>query len=256
MKGGAVSSPLSHAVFILDARSPHHGHSPFLPTHYILLPGIQGWLGRTPLLPCRYFVHSLASRTTYSLRLRPRPPSLATSTRPPTHLAGQGYAHMESNHGNCFPSAWIWCNAIGPDRAVSLLMVGGKFEIGPSAPTTWILTLRSPRFNWVFRTTDLDEVNAHLQYTTGTLQVQARSRCGRRRLTVSLCAPVGSFGAPIYVPTAQGFSCQPGCRESFTGKAIIRAVDEGEGGGGRIVREETHEVPLAALELGGEMQRL
>lgn len=23
---------------------------------------LQGWLGRTPLLPCRYFVHSLASK--------------------------------------------------------------------------------------------------------------------------------------------------------------------------------------------------
>jgi hypothetical protein len=34
-------------------------------------------------------------------------------------------------------------------------MVGGKFEIGPMAPTTWVIGYRSPRFNWDFRTTDL-----------------------------------------------------------------------------------------------------
>lgn len=35
---------------------------------------MQGWLGMTPLLPCRYFVHSLASKTSYALRIRGREP--------------------------------------------------------------------------------------------------------------------------------------------------------------------------------------
>jgi len=72
-----------------------------------------------------------------------------------------------------------------------------------------------------------------------------------------MVAPAGSFGSPIYVPTPGGFSCLPGCRESFTATAHIKAVDGGgEGGGKRIVLEETYEVPLAALELGGDLQRL
>lgn len=222
--------------------------------------GPEGWLGSTPLLPCHYFVHSLASRTTYRLRLRNKPSSSSSSPPSPppsSHLSGQGYAHMESNYGNHFPSGWLWCNAVSPQREVKLLMVGGKFEIGPTAPTTWIVAFRSPRFEWTFRTTDLDKITARLDYSTRTLRLEARSRCGRRRIEVMMVAPPGSFGPPLYVPTRRGFSCLPGCRESFTATAHIKAVDEGgRGGGRRIVLEEVCEVPLAALELGGALQRL
>ncbi len=88
-------------------------------------------------------------------------------------------------------------------------------------------------------------------------RLEAQSRCGRRRMEVVMVAPPGSFGPPLYVPTPGGFSRLPGCRESFTATAHINAVDEGgHGAGKRIVLEETYEVPLAALELGGDLQRL
>lgn len=37
-------------------------------------------------------------------------------------------------------------------------------------------------------------------------------RAGRKRLEVEITAPEGSFGSPIYVPTPEGFSSEPGCR--------------------------------------------
>jgi hypothetical protein len=70
---------------------------------------------------------------------------------------------------------------------------------------------------------------------------------------VEVCAPEGSFGSPIYVPTPTGFSNIPGCRESFTAKAFIRAYDTSSP---RMKVTEEHEIELAALEFGGDMQRL
>lgn len=255
--------------------------------------GPEGWLGKTPLLPCRYFVYSMASRTSYRLRIRNRggggggggngsggggagsslsSPSIAgpgasasssseataTSSGPTGGrmelISGRGFAHMESNYGNYFPRGWIWVNAIAPHRDVKLVMVGGKFEIGPSAPTSWVIGYRSPRFHWNFRTTDLDIVTANMSYSTRTLTLRARSRCGRHSLEVEVVAPEGSFGSPIYVPTPAGFSCLPGCRESFSATARIRAVDKTTSPA--IVLTEEHEIPLAALECGGDLQRL
>eukprot|EP00968_Pinguiococcus_pyrenoidosus_P006766 scaffold447_cov307-Pinguiococcus_pyrenoidosus.AAC.46 len=36
--------------------------------------GPEGWLRQTPFLPCHYFVYSMASRSTYAVRLRSGPP--------------------------------------------------------------------------------------------------------------------------------------------------------------------------------------
>ena len=77
---------------------------------------------------------------------------------------------------------------------------------------------------------------------------------GKHRLEVNVTAPESSFGSPIYVPTPSGFSCLPGCRESFTARARIKAVDESTAP--EIALTEEHEVELAALEFGGDLQRL
>lgn len=319
--------------------------------------GPEGWLGHTPLLPCRYFVYSLASRTSYRLRIRNNNnrgggASGATSaggvgssaspvvssagpaaTSPPSNappellkpamagaggsggggggggggmgvfgvgggrtevISGRGFAHLESNYGNHFPRGWIWVNCIAPHREVKLVMVGGKFEIGPAAPTTWVIGYRSPRFHWNMRTTDLDVVQADVDYSARSLRLVARSRCGacidvgggwsvggdlekkvrarilthtctpqppgrkpqigKHRLEVNVTAPESSFGSPIYVPTPTGFSCLPGCRESFTARARIKAVDASTAP--EIALTEEHDVELAALEFGGDLQRL
>ncbi len=206
--------------------------------------GPEGWLGHTPLLPCRYFVYSLASRTSYRLRIRnrtgggssgagggggaasanpvwgpPTAPAFATGAAADPKVAmagssgnsgssggsgagggggmgmfgvgggrtevlsGRGFAHLESNYGNHFPRGWIWVNCISPHRDVKLVMVGGKFEIGPAAPTTWVIGYRSPRFQWNLRTTELDVIKADVDYSTRSLYLVARSRCGASHRT-------------------------------------------------------------------------
>jgi hypothetical protein len=83
----------------------------------------QGWLGSTPLLPCHYFVHSLGSRVTYRLRMKGRDLSgpLDQSPARVMEMQGQGWAHMESNHGNHFPAGWIWAQCVSQLRDVKLV---------------------------------------------------------------------------------------------------------------------------------------
>ena len=158
-------------------------------------------------------------------------------------------------------------------------MVGGRFEIGPTSPRTWVIGYRSPRFQWNFRTTDLDCVTSIVNYSQRSLTLTAESRCGmwpiieydvsklmvhcmyvcmyvcttgRHRLEVTIKSPEGSFGPPIYVPTHSGFSCIPGCRESFTATANVKAYDTSSA---KIVLSEEYEIELAALEFGGNLQR-
>ena len=57
----------------------------------------------------------------------------------------------------------------------------------------------------------------------GALHLNAASCDGRRRLSLSLAAAPSSFGAPIPVPTPQGFSAQPGCRESYAATLQLAA---------------------------------
>ena len=86
--------------------------------------GPEGWLARTHLLPCHYFVHSFGSPATY--RLAPPAPQRAqrdrrgggggggavTSGAVPV-LSGHALAHMERNYGVSFPEGWVWGQAIG-----------------------------------------------------------------------------------------------------------------------------------------------
>jgi len=133
------------------------------------------------------------------------------------------------------------------------VLTGGKFEIGLLQPTSWVIGYRSPRFDWNFRTTDFDVVKAHVDYTSRKLELEAVSRNGNRRLWITMEAPEGSFGSPIYVPTPRGFSCIPGCRESFVATAKIVAEDVSTT---RMKIREEHTIELSALEFGGMMQRL
>jgi hypothetical protein len=64
------------------------------------------------------------------------------------------------------------------------IIVGGKFQIGCVTPTSWVIGYRSPRFNWNFRTTDLDDVTADVDYTRRRLKLTAVSgKRGRMMLS-------------------------------------------------------------------------
>ena len=224
--------------------------------------GPEGWLGRTGLLPCHYFVHSFGSPSTYAVwhgGLRAR------------HLGGHALTHVERNYGTSFPTGWAWAQASAPAGRAFLVLTGGRFVIGPLTTASYVIGLRAglhQTLRWDFRTTDLDRVFDVRRPCEGTLFVNATSRDGRRRLEVLLAAPPQSFGGPIMTPNAAGeFSAQPGCRESYAAVAHVWAwTTEPRGSESNAVLSARPEqpvasatqlradIPLAVLEWGGDYQ--
>jgi hypothetical protein len=193
--------------------------------------GPEGWLGRTPLLPSRYFIHSVGSRVEYAVRLDGRT------------LEGRGAAHIECNYGNFFPRGWVWAQAIGPGNATSLSLVIGRIVIGPIEPfiATFYLRRADGR-TAVFRTTDLDRVRYDLDGVRKVARLDFVSRFTRRRATLRIEARDPAFHK-VFTPTPGGMSDQPGCEETYT--AVATATYEDDGG------RETHVFPLTAFEFGG-----
>lgn len=209
--------------------------------------GPEGWLRRAAqLLPCHYFVHSVGSRCRYEL-------TAGSGLSQRAHrVNGEGFAHIEGNHGRFFPSGWIWSHAIAANNSASFSLALGKFAIAGLTPTTCILYLR--RANGrpiVFRTTDLDSIRYVTDRATGTLELNATSLFKNRRLSLVI-RPAGNaaaaFKTRVQVPTALGFSNRPGCLETYTATATIKLskLIGGQAGDG-----EVYEFPLTALEYGG-----
>ena len=217
--------------------------------------GPEGWLSRTQLLPCHYFVHTFGSRATYELR---------HSGNRALHLAGTSFAHIERNWGDAFPSGWVWAQASARAGSAFLVLTGGRFVIGPLTVDSYVIGLRIPRrtaihagwegssaLSWDFRTTDLDRVSDVRRPCDGLLALNATSRDRRRRLELLLTAAPASFGARIPVPTlTDGFSANPGCRESYKAHLTIRLYGTEVEGSGPVVID----AQMAVLEFGGEYQ--
>lgn len=230
--------------------------------------GPEGWLARTGLLPCHYFVHTFGSGVEYSLnkgrsaRL-PRAAHAAHAT-----ISGSALAHIERNYGDAFPTGWVWAQAAAPSGKAYVVLTGGRFVIGPLTTESYVIGLRARAeggtngtlggdgelLSWDFRTTDLDDITDMRRPCEGMLAINATSRSGRRRLELVLRARPRSFGAPIYVPTSHaGFSNDPGCRESNTATLTLSAWQT-ERRGELGVRRLHTEIPLAVLEFGGDRQ--
>ena len=91
---------VSDVSLVANMSSPRVPWSPSHPD----TAGPEGWLARTRLLPCHYFVHSFASPATYTLR-RPRGTIGASAD-------GGATAHIERNWGRSFPTGWTWAQAL------------------------------------------------------------------------------------------------------------------------------------------------
>ena len=112
--------------------------------------GPEGWLGRTGLLPCHYFVHSFASPAAYELSIpelsfpagrrtsrSPAASSAGAASRPGVRAGARGQrrtlrgvasTHVERNYGDAFPLGWVWAQVCidtytGRERCVYLLDV-------------------------------------------------------------------------------------------------------------------------------------
>ena len=237
--------------------------------------GPEGWLSRTGLLPCHYFVHSFASPTAYVLQ---------HATLSPPRLGSRALTHMERNYGEAFPTGYTWAQASSRQDGAFLVVTGGLFVVGPLTTLTYIIGLRVPGrtsgrggyqaesrkigeggaasgagsahggLAWDFRTTDLDRMRAVRRPCDGTLSLNATSRDGRRQLIVLLAAPPDTFGEPMPIPTHGGFSSQPGCRESYAATAHVVALRRASRASRRWEQALRLTVPLAALEFGGSWQ--
>ena len=207
-------------------------------------PGPEGWaeyLGK--LLPCHYYVQSFGSEADYEID--------GGLGGPP--VGGHGLAHLETNWGTTFPEAWVWAQAVG-ERAdlgkAALLVTRMELRLGPLVTTQSVVALRAGNLSWSFRDVDLDRVNMSADGCAGTLLLDAASphliagRPPAQQLRIAFRAPPLSFSAPLYIPTPDGFSNQPGSVESYAALAEVQAYAHGA-----LVLQL--EVQLAALEFGG-----
>jgi hypothetical protein len=171
-------------------------------------------------------------------------------------IMGKGFCHIEGNHGTFFPSGWTWSQAIAEQNRGSLSLVAGKFQIGLLSPINVVFFLRIGEKRWIFRTTELDRVKYRIDAVKGTVHVITTAASGMTRVELKITAlqPFErAFSPRIYVPTPQGFTNDPGCRETYTATAtaVCSAYNQ-------ITKEyeETDRCtfPLTALEYGGIFQ--
>jgi hypothetical protein len=237
--------------------------------------GPEGWLGYTSLLPCHYFVHSVGSDCTYSLSLPvqnekrgsdrgqsddkgdPNRPLIPDETVRNVLCSGTGYSHIEGNHGSFFPSGWVWSQSISPVNNASFSLTGGKFEIGFLTPVTFILFVRTGGATKIFRTTGFDAFSYDLDGVRGTAKLTAYSFSGKDRVDLVIQSKSsvsgGSFGAPLYIPTAKGFSNTPGCVETYTADALLTLYEQDKSTS-EYVEKGRFTFPLTAFEFGGSFQ--
>mmetsp|Transcript_15599 Transcript_15599/g.19982 ORF Transcript_15599/g.19982 Transcript_15599/m.19982 type:complete len:483 (+) Transcript_15599:73-1521(+) len=208
--------------------------------------GPEGWISKASfLLPCHYFVHSLASPTSYTMKITNGSGELSDKI-----IHGKGHTHMEANYGDSFPEGWSWAQGVSEDGKIQFILTGGKFVIGPFTTNTWIIGFRSEAYQLNYRTTDcFNSIKANVSCTTKELHLVATSPLHPHiTFSIDICvAPEKEFSEPIYVPTKTGFSDCPGCIESYAANAKVRIHEH------NTLVEEIH-LPHSALEFGGIFQ--
>ena len=148
---------------------------------------------------------------------------------------------MSPSLSSFFPSGWIWAQGVTCGNKESLSVVAGKFTVGMVSPLNFIVHYRyhdgrdSQRIT--FRSTDGHRFRYRMDGVGGRASIVMTSFLSKRKLVLTL-APQGggglsdlsTFGNPIYIPTAKGFSNRPGCKETYTAVASIRYYQRREGG--------------------------
>ena len=180
--------------------------------------------------------------------------------------SGSGFTHIEGNHGSFFPSGWVWSQAIKESNTASFSLTGGKFEIGLFAPITFILFVRIGEITKIFRTTGLDKISYDVDGVSGHVKLTAYSLSKIDKIELIITThhieensmegnlrKEGSFGHPLYIPTADGFKNIPGCIETYTASANLTLYQFDRKISSYI---ETNKIqfPLTALEFGGTFQ--
>ena len=179
----------------------------------------------------------------------------------PERICGRGWAHIEGNHGTFFPEGWVWAQAVNEDNSASMSLVMGKFKIGVVAPLSTVLYVRSAKHTRIFRSTDLDKIKVErIDHSCGEVALTAVSPRDGSKVEVIIKGSSSwwvSDALPIHIPTATGFSRDPGCKETYSATAKIRCYRQVNARRDvvSILRpeyelEEELEFPMTALEFG------
>lgn len=202
-----------------------------------LFPGPEGWLSLfSSLLPCHYFVHSLKSKTDYSINFLDE------------RIIGKSLTHIEGNHGTAFPDGWVWSQAINQNDD-SYCLVIGKITIGPLSPMNSCLYIkRSKGKAFIFRSIDLSNIKYKLDGITRKAEIEFISIFDQ--LKAKIVITDYERGHLVMIPTIKGFLNNPGCRESYFSKACIVIEDKLNGS------KEILDFPMAAFEFGGSFVNL
>lgn len=181
--------------------------------------------------------------------------------RQKSRIVGRGLAHIEGNHGTFFPEGWVWAQAVTADNSASMSLVTGKFVIGPVAPMNSVLYLRTHNRTRVFRSTDMDRMQVRcIDHSRGEVALTAMSIKDGTKVEVAIKGSPQSWTKPspvIHIPTAHGFSNNPGCRETYTALATLKCYRRVNARTDLVSLlrpeyelEEELEFPLTALEFG------
>lgn len=111
--------------------------APWMPEKFLSSP--EGWIANLPL-PMHWYVHSIASNSTFSL-------VLPDAELPAIDTSGSAVAHIEKNWAKSFPKAHIWMQARDDNHGSSLCVAGGKI-LGLNA---FLLGYRSKDLSMDFR---------------------------------------------------------------------------------------------------------
>ena len=176
-------------------------------------------------------------------------------------ICGRGWAHIEGNYGTFFPEGWVWSQAVNEDNTASMSLIMGKFKIGIVSPLSTVLYVRSAKRTRIFRSTDLDKIKVQrIDHSRGEVALTAVSLRDGSKVEVVIKGTSAWWVAdalPIHIPTATGFSKEPGCRETYSATAKVRCFRQVNARRDvvSILRpeyelEEELEFPLTALEFG------
>ena len=192
--------------------------------------GPQGYTNDLPFVPLGWWVESLGSPVTYSIK-----------TADGQILKGTGFAHIERSWGKTFPSAWMWVQATSEDNSAHLALAGGPLRIGFITLESFLVGYKSALVDFELRP-DQGPFARHsheIDACKGTFKLVAKNL--RQRLEISASAAPSSF-APVSIPTDDGYVPNGG-KESFSTTIEVKAYRDNQ-----LI--ETKRFQHAALEFG------
>lgn len=212
--------------------------APWAPKQYTSSP--EGWIANLPL-PMHWYVHSIASNSTFSLVL----PSAKISSM---DASGSAVAHIEKNWAKSFPKAHIWMQARDSSHGTSFCAAGGEI-LGLNA---FLLGYRSKDLNLDFKPpfalsvaglSPFLSMDMDWEQRTVTLSISGPLR----KIKIKAKAPKGSFFT-LSSPFPEGHR-ENYLAQSFRARIDVEIYERQRITSWKLLRQDHFEG--AALEFGG-----